>query len=732
MSNIKNDTFYVEIYSNWREPLPVISSSWGDGTYTSLRSEDFYQSQSYTDTGSNKTVNITIDNRFRPEYMYFNHSYIDDIGQFDEGTGSAKIVNFSGSWGQFPNLYNLYLQGTSIPIIDVRGCDQLEDLYLSHNDQLLHIEIGDPVNQEGLSGEPISLSTFDASFCNNLSTSTIDDLLEKLYYIGAYTIYFAGDDMAIPSSGGLALVNEMRQNGYTIIINDGTPKPPATMSMRIHTPVTGASLGLNNNYSSAPVIQPLSYPTTWTNIYYDWGTGIDSSRKRFMSWSVVTFDGMVHNDKWNNPSFSANSDATISLSDGRAVESIVIARLPSSSTNGPYANITNLNLQGFTSMSYLDIREHEELTDITHDTLQNVSTAYIINTSLSDSSATNILNSLNTNGIFGGQVALTGSLMEPPSSASISSARTLTRKHWKVYTNETCSVPTPLTPSSPDFPSVCISSSFTGSGRPDYWWRADIGLSGSTWAAVSGGMDLMLFNPSASSAVNGVTFGGAHLTSSVTSSYAVTVDPSAKFNVMKRIFMRVDVEDYPAPSTASWHDYTFMGHSYFIENVDNFFTIRNYINITGYTSGFPSYTPVGYALNVIQNSNLINSGGLYYDYHRWRPEFGLTAIPTKSFWIDYTECLDSSSINTLVNYYNYTGSAQTLSFVSDYGSAGPAGFAWPACTHLFFGQAFGDVPINANYTNPAKVTFKEIAIFTSSISQQQALDFRDAMLARWP
>jgi hypothetical protein len=61
---------------------------------------------------------------------------------------------------------------------------------------------------------------------NNLTSNTIDDLFYTLnsYYVGAYQDYsvyldISGGTNATPSSTALTIINDMRQNGWTIIHN---------------------------------------------------------------------------------------------------------------------------------------------------------------------------------------------------------------------------------------------------------------------------------------------------------------------------------------------------------------------------------------------------------------------------------------------------------------------------------------------------------------------------------
>jgi hypothetical protein len=236
------------------------------------------------------------------------------------------------------------------------------------------------------------------------------------------------------------------------------------------------------------------------------------------------------------------------------------------------------------------------------------------------------------------------------------------------------------------------------------------------WAATSGGMDLILFNPSASSSVNGITFTGA-----ANNSYAVTANQSSKFNVMKRIFMRVDVENIFALNDET-NRYTFMGQSKRTsDGTDSIYDTT----LSPFCKYFTSiYSPGLDFFSIIQPQGLVErrTGPFtaeYYDYNALLSG-SVGIIPTKSLWIDYTECNTTASYTGPISYYNYTGSAQYFN-----NSSNAIGYTWSPCTHLFIGRELVDF-------SKAKVTFKEVAIFTSSISDQQALDFRDAMLARWP
>lgn len=66
-------------------------------------------------------------------------------------------------------------------------------------------------------------------------------------------------------------------------------------------------------------------------------------------------------------------------------------------------------------------------------------------------------------------------------------------------------------------------------GDPDYWWRADYGLSTSGWTAYKGGLNFTFYNVSSANSTTGAYFNGSN-------SYGITSNTSqidAKFIVMR-------------------------------------------------------------------------------------------------------------------------------------------------------------------------------------------------------
>ena len=204
---------------------------------------------------------------------------------------------------------------------------------------------------------------------------------------------------------------------------------------------------------------------------------------------------------------------------------------------------------------------------------------------------------------------------------------------------------------------------------PEYWWRADSGLSTTGWTAYNGGVNFTFSNVSSANSTSGAYFNGSN-------SYG-SASPGTTISA-KHIFARID--------SLSVGGGAILGGS--------FYGIHEFMYSNGY------YIVEG-------------SGGGGYSYAALAGTVG-----SKSTWVDFANF--SSPYYTLNN-----GSANSLSV---YAGSYTNRFWWPS------GNILLGIRQNSLYGDGGYMTgyVKEVAIFTTALTQTQGQTFQSAMMARWP
>jgi hypothetical protein len=214
----------------------------------------------------------------------------------------------------------------------------------------------------------------------------------------------------------------------------------------------------------------------------------------------------------------------------------------------------------------------------------------------------------------------------------------------------------------------------SGTLTPEYWWKADSGLSNSAWNSVNGGLNFTLFNVTSATAATGLFLNGS-------SSYGLTQNISTNIEA-KHIFVRTDsISTTPNTTHAilggtqsTIHEWSFNPST--LEN--NWFIVENLS--TGLT---------------------------------WAAELG--QIGSSITWTDLTNYtapryfLNTDTTGTDMNVY-VGGFNNRLLWESGFG--------------IYVGRRGEDAFVSGY--------IKEIAIFTTPLTDAAAKTFRAAMAARWP
>jgi hypothetical protein len=205
---------------------------------------------------------------------------------------------------------------------------------------------------------------------------------------------------------------------------------------------------------------------------------------------------------------------------------------------------------------------------------------------------------------------------------------------------------------------------------PEYWWRADSGLSTSAWNAYVGGLNFTLYNVTSASSSTGVYFNG-------TTGYGLTGNAGSNIDA-RHVFVRTDSLDGTAGRTilgGSQHNI----HEWYYTNVANDWYIVERL-----------FAALTYAA----------SGG----------QAGTTAT-----WTDLVN-------GTAPRYYK--NSDTTYGSHTVYAGTYNNRLRWESGYGLYVGRRH-----EGNY---GQFYCKEIAIFTTSLSAADATLFRDSMMSRWP
>lgn len=219
---------------------------------------------------------------------------------------------------------------------------------------------------------------------------------------------------------------------------------------------------------------------------------------------------------------------------------------------------------------------------------------------------------------------------------------------------------------------------YTGA-TPEYWWRADYGLSTSTWKAYAGGIDISLVNVTSANGITGIYFNG-------TSGYGITASGFGVNTDVRHIMIRFDVLIKPAENAGL-------------------------ISLTGGTVA-TNHEAFAYQ----------NQGGFYWYFLEYTDASTLTYAVRgtngggdRLVWADFINGGENLDVylddSTAQPHTAYLGT-----FVNR--------MRWAAGTNFYIGRRDG-----GNYAN---VYIKEVALFTSLLGSVDAAAFRNNMNARWP
>lgn len=238
-------------------------------------------------------------------------------------------------------------------------------------------------------------------------------------------------------------------------------------------------------------------------------------------------------------------------------------------------------------------------------------------------------------------------------------------------------VPTSTNPTSTN-PTVTPTSSIAPTEiQADYWWRADSGLSTSGWTAYNGGIDFTFTNVSTADSTNGAVFNGE-------TGFGLT--PNLVSNITaKHVFLRI--ENFVTNTRDSMLGGT-----------------QNNIHEIGFVdSGFWFVV------------DITNTGTL-----RYAARTTTNIAPSNLIWFDFTNASN-------VRVYLEDGVSPTAT-LSTYAGTFTNNFIWQSGYGIYLARR-KEVSGGQGFT---RMDVKELAIFTSSLSTEQAKEFRTEMLNRYP
>ena len=215
--------------------------------------------------------------------------------------------------------------------------------------------------------------------------------------------------------------------------------------------------------------------------------------------------------------------------------------------------------------------------------------------------------------------------------------------------------------------------------QADYWWRADSGLTTSSWTASNGGLNFTFTNVTTASSAVGVVFNGTNgfgQTPVLSSNIAAT-------HVLVRLdSLIINTDDALLGGTQNnIHEIAHNAAGYW-----------NIVDATNASTRYGARTTT----NIISPMPKV----LWFDF-----ETGTNAVKV------YTD--DNSSIKA--SMARYTGTYNNL-------------FTWLSGYSMYLGRR-QQVSGGSGFM---RVNVKELAIFTSSLSYEEVDAFRTEMLARWP
>lgn len=211
--------------------------------------------------------------------------------------------------------------------------------------------------------------------------------------------------------------------------------------------------------------------------------------------------------------------------------------------------------------------------------------------------------------------------------------------------------------------------------EPEYWWRADSGLSTSTWTAYKGGLDFTFTNVTSADSTNGVYLNGTN-GRGITGTISSTIDA-------KHIFIRGDSVDGSAGRTILGGTQNGIHEWYYTNDIDDWYIVE-----------------------------MNTAGSLIY-------AASTGAVGTRITWTD------------LVNYTApryFLDTSTTGTDLAVYFGTYPNRFRWEAAYAMWLG-ARGTAGTPGSFFQGY---IKEVAIFTTSLTDTQAKSFRSTMDTRWP
>jgi len=212
---------------------------------------------------------------------------------------------------------------------------------------------------------------------------------------------------------------------------------------------------------------------------------------------------------------------------------------------------------------------------------------------------------------------------------------------------------------------------------PDYWWRADSGLTTSGWTAYNGGIDFTFTSVATASSATGAVFNGS-------SGFGVTSNLASDITA-KHVFLRV--ENFTAGTQDSM-----MGGT------------QNIIHEMGYVDG-----AYWYVVDVIPAGTI-----------RYATRTTTNIAPSNLIWFDFTNASD-------VRVYLEDGASPTAT-LSTYAGTFTNNFIWQSGYGIYLARR-GQVSGGNGFT---RMDVKELAIFTTALTTEQAKEFRTDMLTRYP
>ena len=232
--------------------------------------------------------------------------------------------------------------------------------------------------------------------------------------------------------------------------------------------------------------------------------------------------------------------------------------------------------------------------------------------------------------------------------------------------------------------------------QPDYWWRADIGLTTSSWTASKGGYNFTLSNVTTSNAIVGAEFNGRDgfgLTQNLTSNIAAT-----------HVLMRIDA--LPT-NTGSLSINSLQERDTLLGSTQD--------NIHELGAFVPSIPAGAFLWYVIDDPS--PAAPLRYAA---RTGVKISSPTASALWFNF----ESGSAPLVYTDNNDTIKATFSIYSGTYNNR----FTWTSGSGIYLARR-KEVLSNLGHM---RVNVKELAIFTSSRTYAEIDAFRDDMLARWP